>query len=217
MAGVLRSLASRLSLTPRTAAVAQGALLVAFGAAAGRGLSRSWRGGAIGTAVATGLAVPYAAAVARHAPYADDPTGRRRWLVDSTWSALNTLAGAAFLLQQRATGNVGLPERSRGSGSIWLEHQAIPGYATTVGIVKAGTDERLDAHEEVHVLQARLLGPFYLPLVGLDYVLATVLPFWLLGRDDDAAPIRTVRDYFLRGVYREVWHERWAYAAARPA
>lgn len=194
------------------AAVLQGAALVALVAAAGARTRR--RGAGVAAAVVgASVAVPYAAAVARHAPYPPTPTGARWWLVDSTWSAPNTLAGAAFLLHQRRRGNVERPDRSRGSGSVWLERSAIPGFATTIGVVKAGSSDRVDAHEDVHVHQARLLGPLYLPLVAADYVLATVLPFWLLQRRRTGPPIRSVRDYFLRGVYREVWHERWAYAA----
>lgn len=209
---MLRQLASRLPLTPRFAAVAQGAVLVAMGSAVGRTLGSRRAGGLAGGALVACVAVPYAVVAARHAPYADDTTGRRCWAVDSTWSAPNTLAGAGFLVTQLARGNTGVPERSRGSGSIWLERPAIPGFATTIGLVKAGSNDRVDAHEDIHVLQARLLGPLYLPLVALDYVLATAFPFWLLGRRSEP-PIRSVRDYFLRGVYREVWHERWAYAA----
>jgi hypothetical protein len=195
------------------AAVAQGALMVAVGAAAGAATRR--RGArVVGGAVAALVGGPYAAAVARHAPYERSRRGGVQWLVDSSWSAPNTVAGAVFLAHQRAVGNPELPDRSRGSGSIWLERSAVPGYATTIGIVKAGSSDRVDAHEDVHVLQARLLGPLYLPLVALDYVLATLFPFWLRHRAPPAAPIRSVRDYFHRGVYREVWHERWAYAAA---
>ena len=188
-------------------------MLVALGTLAGTATRR--RGGRlVGGALTALVAGPYADAVARHAPYAHTRQVAVRWLVDSTWSAPNTLAGALFLAHQRALDNPERPDRSRSSGSIWLERSAVRGYATTIGIVKAGSSERIDAREDVHVLQARLLGPLYVPLVALDFVLATVFPFWLRHRAPPAAPIRSVRDYFHRGVYREVWHERWAYAAA---
>lgn len=205
-------------VVPVLHAVVQGAALVAGGVALGHLTRRRGAAVAAGLAVAA-VAVPYAAAVSRHDPYPRTVDGARRWLIDATWSAPNTLAGAAFLLHQRRRGNVERPDRSRGSGSLWLERSAVPGFATTIGIVKAGSNDRVDAHEDVHVHQARLLGPAYLPLVALDYVLATLFPFWLLDRRRHGPPIRTVSDYFLRGVYREVWHERWAYAAqpVRPA
>lgn len=200
----------------RSRALAQCVALVALGAATGAtAANRRPRlralGGVVGAALTASVALPYAGAVARNEPYPPGPIGRRWWLLDSTWSAPNTLAGAVFLLHQRRRGNAEVPDRSRGSGSLWLSERAIPGYATTIGIVKAGSNDRVDAHEDVHVQQARLLGPLYLPLVGLDYVLATVLPFWLLDPDARAA-IRRPSDFFIRGVYREVWHERWAYA-----
>lgn len=195
----------------RILAALQAALVVgAVGVAAAD--RRGRRAGLVAAATTSTVAVPYAAAVARLGPYESSGRGLARWLVDSTWSAPNTLAGAVFYLWERARGNAERPERCCGTGSIWLERPAIAGYATTIGIVKAGSSERIDAHEEVHVRQARLLGPLYLPLVALDFVLATVLPFWLWERD--RPPITGIRDYFHRGVYRAVWHERWAYAVA---
>ena len=99
---------------------------------------------------------------------------------------------------------------------MWITEGALPGYATTIGIVKAGATDAVDAHEMVHVLQARLFGPLYLPTVGVNYVLATVAPYWLLYRDGDRWPVTDVRTYFLNGVYPHVWNEHWAYRATDP-
>ena len=77
--------------------------------------------------------------------------------------------------------------------------------------MKAGCTEHVDAHEMVHVFQARLLGPLYLPSVGLNYAVATVIPFWLLYRDAERWPITGFTSYFLNGVYPNVWNEHWAY------
>ncbi len=168
----------------------------------------------VGTAVAGAVSAPYAAAVARHRPYSLDALGAARWLVDSTWSAPNTLAGALFFAHQRARGNRVRPARTRGSGTVDLARQAIPGFATTVGTVVAGSRERIDAHERVHVSQERVLGPFYGPLVALDYLRLIALPTWWRRHDHESSPITGPRTYLQRGVYPRVWHERWAYGVA---
>jgi hypothetical protein len=194
-------------------AVAQGAGLVAFACLVSSSSRR--RGAPIAAGAAASAAViPYAAVVARHRPYPLDRRGVGRWLVDSTWSAPNTLAGALFLAHQRARGNSVRPDRTAGSGTIDLARAAIGGYATTVGIVVAGSRPRLDPHERVHITQQRMLGPFYGPLVVLDYLRLIVVPTWWRDHDHDTAPIVGPTSYLQRGVYRRVWHERWAYSVA---
>src|SRR5688572_27493250 len=108
----------------RVLAALQAVLVVA---AIGLGAAgRCGRRAGLAAAVATStVAVPYASAVARLGPYDGSGRGLARWLVDSTWSAPNTLAGAAFYLWQRAKGNVERPDRGWGRGSIWLEQPAI--------------------------------------------------------------------------------------------
>lgn len=194
-------------------AVAQGAGMVAFAglvaSSSDRRTARWWAASA-----ATASVLPYVAAVARHRPYSLDRNGLGRWLVDSTWSAPNTFAGTLFLAHQRSRGNAIRPDRTTGSGTLDLERAAIGGYATTVGIVVAGSRPRLDAHERVHVTQQRLLGPLYGPLVVLDYARLIAFPTWWRRHDHDAAPIIGPSSYLQRGVYRRVWHERWAYSVA---
>lgn len=195
------------------AAVQWAGLSAAAGLVAGVASGR--RGAAVvGAAVAGALTAPYAVAVARHRPYSADLLGAGRWVVDSTWSAPNTLAGALFFLHQRLRGNQVRSERTRGSGTIDLAGQAIAGYATTVGNVVAGSRSRVDAHERVHVTQERVLGPLYGPLVVLDYLRLIAVPTWWRGHDHEATPITGPRSYLQRGVYPRVWHERWAYAVA---
>jgi hypothetical protein len=141
--------------------------------------------------------------------------GAALFAVDHTWSLVNTVAGAIFLLVNLARRNGLDPDSSRGTRSIVFTRGVFPGYATTIGNVIAGvkaTSVSLRRHEEVHVLQARLFGPFYIPLVGVGYLVAILLPYWLLYHDRAARPIRSVRDYFMRGVYPHTWHEEWAYS-----
>jgi hypothetical protein len=169
------------------------------------------RGAAIGGAVSALWAVPYGRAIARTGPYRDGARGVRRFVVDLSWSSLNTWAGALYYTSHAAVHHHVDEERSRATGALWIVEGVAPRYATTIGIVKAGSTDHVDAHEMVHVFQARLLGPLYLPSVGLNYVLASVIPFWLLYHDRDRWPITGVASYFLNGVYPNVWNEFWAY------
>lgn len=189
--------------------------VVAFGALLGW-LAGGQRlvGALVGGVLSFGPAVVYARSLARAGPYASSVRGAALCLLDATWGAMNTWAGALFTSALLARGNPVDCDRSRGSGALFLYEQAIPGYATTIGIVTAGCVPRLERHERVHVLQARILGPFYLPLVALGFVVATVLPYWLASPRSRSV-IRDVRSYFVRGVYPNTWHEWWAYRADR--
>jgi hypothetical protein len=48
-------------------------------------------------------------------------------------------------------------------------------------------------------------------LVVANWVVETVLPYWLLYHDRSAAPTDGVAAYFRHGVYPHCWHEEWAY------
>lgn len=138
----------------------------------------------------------------------------RAWfllLVDNTWAITNTTIGAVFLAINFANGNRLDTDRCTKRSSLVLREGVIKGFATTVGMVEAGTTDGLDDHELVHVLQARIFGPFFYVLVALSYVICTLFPYWLLYHDHEHRPIRNVRDYFLLGVYPHTWHEEWAY------
>ncbi len=132
-------------------------------------------------------------------------------VIDFTWSLPNTASGVLLWLWALGRGNSVDRGFSRHRGTIGLRDGVIKGFATTVGPVQAGVGMGVDEHEAVHVFQARLFGPCYLPLVLLNWVVATVLPYWLLYHDRERAPIDGVRAYFQRGVYPHCWHEEWAY------
>lgn len=179
-------------------------------------------GGRVGAAVGgtlSGLfAVPYGRAVALGGPYQGSGLNVWRCIVDATWSSLNTWAGAIYYGLHRLAGNRLDVGRTTGRGSIWLVNGVVSRYATTIGTVKAGSNEHIDRHEEIHIFQARLFGPLYIPLVVLNYVIATVVPYWLLFSDRARYPVRSVGTYFENGVYPHVWNELWAYrATARPS
>lgn len=194
-------------------------------------------GGLVGGVLGLVLGSAFGWTLARAGSYTSTPKGVVLFLIDHTWSLTNTLAGSMFLLVNLIMGNELNAEDSRKSSSIVFNKGVIPSrkrvvvlhtvagpqpttirsyFATTVGNVKVGvrpdSGVALKRHEDVHILQARLFGPLYLPLIGLGYLVAIVVPFWLLYHDHRARPIRSVRDYFMRGVYPHVWHEEWAYA-----
>ncbi len=174
-------------------------------------------GGEVGALVlgvgSLAFAVPFARAVASGRPYAGRG-GLWRLIIDATWSSLNTWGGAVYYGVHRIFGNTHEPEKSAGRGSIWLTKGVVPKYATTIGPVKAGSHDRVDFHEEIHVFQARLFGPFYMPLVVLNYIVGTIVPYWLLFRDKERYPITGFVSYFENGVYPHVWNELWAYRVA---
>jgi hypothetical protein len=193
-------------------------------------------GAAIGAVVGLIAGLGYGISLARAGSY--DLTRRNvgRFVVDHTWSLPNTAVGSLFLLANLALRNELNVDDSRRSASVIFTRGLIPTrgkvmrvmtkdgpqekvvrgqFATTIGNVKVGlrpqSSAGLKAHEDVHVFQARLFGPFFLPFVGLGYLVAVVLPYWLLYHDRRRRPIRSVGDYFMRGVYPHVWHEEWAY------
>jgi hypothetical protein len=210
-------------------------VLATSGAVVG-GLLGGVPGAIIGALVGLAAGLGYGATLIRTGAYDATPRNVGRFVVDHTWSLLNTAVGSLFLLANLLRRNPLDVEQSSRSASVVFEKGVIPNkkrivsvmtkagpqqqvvrsyFATTVGNVKVGirreSSAGLKRHEDTHILQARIFGPFYFPLVALGYVAATVLPYWLLYHDRAARPIRSVRDYFMRGVYPHVWHEEWAY------
>lgn len=194
------------------AGVVQGVAVTVFGVLVGLLLGGDV--GAIVGGVLLGLfALPYGKAVTEGQMYASDALGIWRFFLDATWSVPNTAAGALYYGVHRMTGNTHDLAKTHHSGAIWLVRGVVPRYATTIGAVKAGSNERIDDHEMIHVFQARLFGPVYLIGVGLNYVIATILPYWLLFKH--RRKITGFGSYFEDGVYPNVWNELWAYKVAR--
>ncbi|HEX2029185.1 MAG TPA: hypothetical protein VHF25_14420 [Nitriliruptorales bacterium] len=158
------------------------------------------------------LGVVHAIAVVGTDSYDHDRRGIWLFVVDHTWSLPNTVLGSLFLALNLIFRNPPDRAQSEHRSTVVLRGGLLPGFATTIGNVEAGTSKHTSQHEYVHVLQARIFGPAYVPLVIVNYVLATIFPYWLLYHDHKSRPIRTVRDYFVRGVYPHTWHEEWAYA-----
>lgn len=166
----------------------------------------------IGAVAGLLLGAVYGWAIAAGKAYDFDSAGGViAFVVDHTWSVVNTVAGALFLTLNLIFGNrldrAFTPRRNL----VGLHNGVVPGFATTIGTVQAGTGKNIDVHEAVHVLQARIFGPLYLPLVVANYVVATVVPYWLIYHDRAARPITGPVAYFRRGVYPHTWNEEWAY------
>lgn len=126
------------------------------------------------------------------------------FLLDNSWGLLNSFAGSMF-----ATANIWNPiddSNSKGRTSLTFKENWFGSYATTVGNVTVGT--QVKTHEAVHAWQARILGPYYIPLVIHSYAIATLLPYWLLHNRCDAG----ISNYFDKGVYPYTLHELVAYA-----
>ena len=177
-----------------------------FGLLVGGGL-----GLLIGALVAVGFAAVYGWAITAAGVYHwGSPGGVVAFILDHTWSAVNTLVGALFLAGNVVFGNT-LDRTFTRRNVVGLRNGVFPGFATTIGTVQAGTGMGIDDHEAVHVLQARIFGPLYIPMVVGNYIIATVLPYWLLYHDRTARPITGLFTYFKRGVYPHTWNEEWAY------
>lgn len=126
------------------------------------------------------------------------------YVLDMTWSLLNTSASLLVWLPAClvAGGDFVEPDdHSRRSGTfVYSKNPRGGGYdATTIGTVIAGG---WSSHEEVHVWQARIFGPLYLPLYGLSWLLNLLFRL-CTGKTDN----------IVQQAYYRVPFEDWAYSA----
>jgi hypothetical protein len=192
------------------AGIISAAIQAAYGAVLGF-LAGGWVGLLIGGGIGLLLGCFFGWAVAAGQVYSADAGGVFLFVVDHTWSYLNTLAGSAYLLGHFVFGHTLDRATSAGSCRVNIVEGVSPSYATTIGTVVAGGTPTIQRHEDVHILQARILGSLYLPLVVANYVLWTIAPVWLLWHDRANRPINSFGRYFEVGVYPHVWNEAIAY------
>jgi hypothetical protein len=127
------------------------------------------------------------------------------FLWDHLWSLPNTILGSIF-----AVITIGIDidkSLSKGSGRLILVKGVFSDFDTTIGNVTAGNS--VDLHEGLHVWQARLFGPLLYPIWVLNYVINTILPWWLIIQKPRPADFGK---YFVCGVYPYTLFELWAYA-----
>jgi hypothetical protein len=140
--------------------------------------------------------------------------------LDLTWSLPNTLFGLVF-------GNAIYPffgklDLGQSRGETWISYSgSIHGVYQTLGTINIGG---AGAHERVHLMQARVFGPAYLPLFGLNYVInGLVQGLWTITigallkalRMRDTAwfrpPDRSAVRGFFGWIYYATLFELWAY------
>ncbi|MFL5348210.1 MAG: hypothetical protein ACJ8AT_25740 [Hyalangium sp.] len=151
-------------------------------------------------------------------------------LVDLTWSLPNTVFG--FIIGNIVYVWFGSPSRTDSDGQGWIVFSPRPGSSfgrkvlQTLGTVNIGGAGQ---HEKMHLLQARIFGPLYLPFVGASYVVTFILQvLWtvtlgailkLLGVRQKAhlePPARSAVGGFFGWIYYATPIELWAYASGNP-
>ena len=162
-----------------------------------------------------------------------DLTTGKGWLmllVDLTWSLPNTVFGAVTGLWLYAF--FGRPSAANSAGRGWITFAArgTSGFGVTVlqtlGTVNIGGSGQ---HERMHLLQARIFGPLYLPLFGLFYVVTFLIqclftvPWGLILKAAGARttahlspPSSSAVSGFWGWIYFATPFEVWAYAAGNP-
>ncbi|HEU5217585.1 MAG TPA: hypothetical protein VFU23_02945 [Gemmatimonadales bacterium] len=146
-------------------------------------------------------------------------------IVDLTWSLPNTVAG--FILGNLIYIFFGTPSRALSENEGWISYKArgTSGFGVdvlqTIGTVNIGGAGN---HEKVHLLQARIFGPFFIPIVIANYILTgTVQVLFTItigailkatGKRDTAwltPPSGSAVKGFFGWIYYATIFELWAY------
>jgi hypothetical protein len=140
------------------------------------------------------------------------------FVLDHTWGLASTLGGLVSHVASALRGGAGfVPEQSERRGRHVYDSgfQVRRGFALAMGNVVTGAAGRyhlVDDHEQVHIRQARLLGPFY-PVAYVGWsVLAAPVGAWRWWRGDRSESLGRAVDAV---AYRANPLERWAYSASR--
>jgi hypothetical protein len=158
------------------------------------------------------------------------PLGWLELLVDMTWSAPNTVWG--FVLGNLIFWFAGTPSRADSADAGWIVFK--PRSSTGFGHSVKQTHGTLNLggagqHEKMHLLQARIFGPAFLPLYLACYavtvtiqVLWTITLGWILvlAKVRQKAPLQppttSVVSGFFGWIYYATLFELWAYASGNP-
>jgi len=165
-------------------------------------LHMSWGATAGMTVAFVVFGAVYGLLTGRKEIYSIGPRPIWSFILDVSWSSLNTVTGLFWMIWCAAKGTFQPPEeKTQKRGILVFSGAALPGAdATTIGNVMGG--EWL-LHETVHVQQARIFGPFYWPIYLLSY-LTNLISRAITGR---------IHDLHWE-AYGRVVMEDWAYHAA---
>ena len=164
-----------------------------------------------------------------------DLASPRGWLevfVDMTWSVPNTLWG--FIIGNIIFPFFGSPSRDQSRDAGWVVYEprsSDPGsfghnILQTHGTLNLGGAGQ---HEKMHVLQARIFGPLFLPIYAANYVVNFILQglwtitigmlLWKLGIRDTPY-FRPSTDSVVQGFFGWIYYatifEFWAYSTGNP-
>jgi len=147
-------------------------------------------------------------------------------LVDLTWSLPNTIAG--FILGNLIYIFFGNPSRSQSESQGWISYKArgTSGFGVdvlqTIGTVNIGGAGK---HERVHLTQARIFGPLFIPIVIVSYIITGAIQILFTitigailkatGTRDTAylrPPAGSAVKGFFGWIYYATVFELWAYA-----
>lgn len=151
-------------------------------------------------------------------------------LIDLTWSLPNTIFG--FVLGNLVYIFFANPSHAESKHNNWVvfKPRSATGFGNnvlqTLGTVNIGGAGH---HERMHLLQARILGPLYLPLFLAMYVVTSLLQLlwtgtlgWVLkaaGVRQTAwfePPAKSAVGGFFGWIYYATPFELWAYASGNP-
>lgn len=136
--------------------------------------------------------------------YALRPLSIFYFVIDTTWSALNTASGLFFMIYCAIVGKFETPtELTQDWGTIRFSGAALPNAdGSTIGTVMGDNGTWLQ-HETIHLVQARIFGPFYWPTYLLSYVFNMLIRFLTIrfSAPHDEAYRRTImEDWAYHGV-----------------
>jgi len=150
--------------------------------------------------------------------------------VDMTWSALNTVFG--FVVGNIIFWIFGDPDRSQSENQGWIvfKPRSSTGFGNNVlqthGTLNLGGSGQ---HEKMHLLQARIFGPLYLPLFLVMYVVTSLIQLLFTGLIGWILAVTNVRQKayleppassavsgFFGWIYYATPFELWAYASGNP-
>ena len=160
------------------------------------------------------------------------PKGWLEVFIDMTWSLPNTVWG--FVLGNIIFPIFGNPSRDQSRDAGWIVYMPRSAGPTGFGHTTLQTHGTLNIggagqHEKMHLLQARIFGPLFLPIYAVNYVVNFLLQglwtitigllLWKLGVRDTPY-FRPAGDSVVNGFFGWIYYatlfEFWAYSSGNP-